>query len=116
MMEVIQQLEAWKAQLDAAPCAEYADVDVARRLVQHGIKALQRIRELVAENERLRTGDTCARACEGMAYRIEARRLQSEVDRLSAAITKAHAEATDEFPAVDAGPTPLRGRVTRRDE
>ena len=35
------------------------------------------IRELLAENERLRTGDTCGRMCEGTAYRIEAQRLRA---------------------------------------
>jgi hypothetical protein len=31
------------------------------------------------EIDRLRTGDTCGRACEGMAYRIEARRLRAAI-------------------------------------
>lgn len=42
-------------------------------------------RQLAAKDEeisRLRTGDTCARACEGMAYRIEARNLKRQLAKL----------------------------------
>lgn len=35
---------------------------------------------------RLRDGDTCARQCEGTAYRIEARRLRAALQRLTAAV------------------------------
>ena len=41
---------------------------------------------LVQERDMLRTGDTCARQCEGTAYRIELRRLQREMPDLSAVI------------------------------
>lgn len=34
----------------------------------------------------LRDGDTCARQCEGMAYRIEARRLRAALQRLTTAV------------------------------
>lgn len=36
---------------------------------------MRQISALCDEIERLRTGDTCGRQCEGTAYRIEARRL-----------------------------------------
>ncbi len=36
----------------------------------------------------LRTGDTCARHCEGTAYRIEARRLKSENEQLKAKVAE----------------------------
>lgn len=41
-----------------------------------------KIKQLTAENKMLREGDTCARMCEGTAYRIEARRLRSENELL----------------------------------
>ena len=43
-------------------------------------------RELERENAMLRQGDTCARQCEGTAYRIEARRLRAALQRLTTAI------------------------------
>jgi hypothetical protein len=36
-------------------------------------------RELERENAMLRKGDTCARMCEGTAYRIELQRLRADV-------------------------------------
>lgn len=45
-------------------------------------RAAQEIERLRAENEALRTGDTCARQCEGAAYRIELRRLRHEIETL----------------------------------
>lgn len=44
------------------------------------------IERLKSENTMLRTGDTCARQCEGTAYRIEARSLKAEVARLREAL------------------------------
>lgn len=38
------------------------------------------IERLKAENEMLRNGDTCGRACEGAAYRIEAQRLKKMIN------------------------------------
>ena len=43
-------------------------------------------RDLERENEVLRTGDTCARHCEGTAYRIEARKQKHRADVLAATI------------------------------
>ena len=43
-------------------------------------------RELERENAMLRKGDTCARMCEGTAYRIEARKLRTALARLAAAV------------------------------
>lgn len=40
-------------------------------------RALAEINNLRAENSMLRTGDTCARLCEGTAYRIELRKLRA---------------------------------------
>lgn len=37
------------------------------------------VERLRSENALLRSGDTCARQCEGMAYRIEARRLAARI-------------------------------------
>ena len=45
---------------------------------------LGKVERQAAEIERLRTGDTCARMCEGTAYRIEARNLSAQVERLRA--------------------------------
>lgn len=53
---------------------------------------------LVQERDMLRTGDTCARQCEGTAYRIEARRqkyLADEIDQLRTAIRRAQEYAQD---------------------
>jgi len=47
-MEPIQQLEAWNKQVEDNPFADTADLDVAKRLLKHGIEAskeLQRLRE-----------------------------------------------------------------------
>ena len=41
--------------------------------------AADRIKSLIAERDMLRTGDTCARHCEGTAYRIELQRLRREI-------------------------------------
>lgn len=43
-------------------------------------------RDLERENFMLRQGDTCARQCEGTAYRIEVRRLRAALARLAAAV------------------------------
>jgi len=43
-------------------------------------------RDLERENVMLRQGDTCARQCEGTAYRIEARRLRSALQRMTTAL------------------------------
>lgn len=45
-MELIQQLEGWRQQLADSPDAEFADIDVARRLIDHGIEALQEAKRL----------------------------------------------------------------------
>lgn len=45
-MEPLAQLEAWQGQIAAAPDATTADLDVAKRLVRHGIEAAQEIAEL----------------------------------------------------------------------
>lgn len=47
------------------------------------------------EIERLRTGDTCARACEGMAYRIEARNLKQQLAAKDATINRLNQEKLD---------------------
>ena len=43
-------------------------------------------RDLEREIVMLRQGDTCARQCEGMAYRIEARRLRLALQRMTTAL------------------------------
>ena len=40
-------------------------------------EAAKEMKQQAAEIARLRTGDTCARMCEGAAYRIEARQLRA---------------------------------------
>jgi len=45
-MEPLAQLEAWQEQIAAAPGATTADLDVAKRLVRHGIEAAREIAEL----------------------------------------------------------------------
>ncbi len=62
-----------------------------------GILAAE-VRRQHAEIEMLRTGDTCARMCEGQAYRIEARQARAEIDRLRAALDDAR-ECVDSWSA-----------------
>lgn len=45
-MEPLAQLEAWQGQIAEAPGATTADLDVAKRLVRHGIESAQEIAEL----------------------------------------------------------------------
>ena len=45
-----------------------------------------RYEEMEAVIDRLRQGDTCARMCEGTAYRIEAKKLRAALARLAAAV------------------------------
>ena len=54
-----------------------------------------RYAEMEAVIERLRDGDTCARQCEGTAYRIEARRLRSALQRLTTAVGDLAVEKAD---------------------
>lgn len=42
-MEPMQQLEAWIKQVADNPDALYANVDVARRLLKHGMEALKEV-------------------------------------------------------------------------
>ena len=46
------------------------------------------IERLKAENALLRTGDTCARHCEGVAFRHEAQRLTKDNERLREALER----------------------------
>ena len=51
-MEPLQQLEAWNKQVEDTPCADTANLDVAKRLLKHGIEAskeLQRLRETLQD-------------------------------------------------------------------
>lgn len=50
------------------------------------VECYNMIRALVQERDMLRTGDTCARHCEGTAYRIEARQQKHRADVLAATI------------------------------
>jgi len=45
-MEPMQQLEAWNKQIAENPDATHADVDVAKRLLKHGIEALEELTRL----------------------------------------------------------------------
>ena len=47
-VENLAQLEAWQEQSDADPNARRADIDVARRLLRHGIDAVKAIKTLDA--------------------------------------------------------------------
>lgn len=53
-MELIQQLEKWKAQVALAKKDSSADMDVAKRLLNHGIEALGEIEKLRGEVKVLR--------------------------------------------------------------
>jgi len=55
-----------------------------------------RYEEMEAVIDRLRDGDTCARQCEGTAYRIEARRLRSSLQRLTTAVGDLAVEKADD--------------------
>lgn len=48
-MELMQQLETWNDQLARNPDATHADVDVAKRLLKHGIETLAQLERLAAE-------------------------------------------------------------------
>lgn len=59
---------------------KYQDVNHLWRVWQVAVKSLAaEVRRLRSENAMLRTGDTCARLCEGTAYRIELCRLKRDV-------------------------------------
>jgi hypothetical protein len=45
-MELIQQLERWQQQAAENPNASAADMDVAKRLIAHGIEATTEIKRL----------------------------------------------------------------------
>ena len=45
-MEPLAQLEAWQQQITTNPDASAADLDVAKRLVRHGIEAAQEVAKL----------------------------------------------------------------------
>jgi len=45
-MELLQQLEAWQKQAESAAPDSSADLDVAKRLILHGIEALAEISRL----------------------------------------------------------------------
>lgn len=45
-MESLAQLEAWQMQIAADPGSKTASLDVAKRLVRHGIEAAKEIAEL----------------------------------------------------------------------
>lgn len=70
---------------------ELAYVVSAEEVKQFERNCNAKIAALEAENAALRTGDTCARMCEGQAYRIEARRLKGE----NAALQELLQEARD---------------------
>lgn len=42
-METLAQLEAWAQQIEAMPDATTADLDVAKRLLRHGIEAAKKL-------------------------------------------------------------------------
>lgn len=52
-MEPIQQLKKWKEQVAMADADAAADMDVAKRLLDHGIEALDKLDRLKAENAKL---------------------------------------------------------------
>lgn len=55
-----------------------------------------RYEEMETVIDRLRDGDTCARQCEGTAYRIEARLLRSALQRLTTAVGDLAVEKADD--------------------
>ena len=63
------------------------DAEGSCRISRGIVRAVKAHLEMViAERDALRTGDTCARQCEGTAYRIEGRRLRSALQRLTTAL------------------------------
>ena len=66
-----------KRQMDAAPTVyDGGNLEPAVRFL------IAEIERLNSENTLLRTGDTCARQCEGIAFRHEAQRLKADNQRL----------------------------------
>ena len=59
-MEPLAQLEAWQQQLDSCPDATGADLDVAKRLLRHGIETARKL--IQAQQSR----DFYARRCEAL--------------------------------------------------
>lgn len=100
------------------------DVEQAEEAIGNaaGIVALRNeapalIRELLAENERLRFRDSVFRDQGGSVAggKTIAERYKDEADRLRARVAELEAPTLiDE--AKDAGPSPFQGRTTRRDE
>ena len=69
-----------RSRINPAYAAQLGTESYERRLCAEAIEAL------IAENDTLRTRDTCGRQCEGTAYRIELRRLKREMPDLSPVI------------------------------
>lgn len=77
------EIERLRADLDAVasalPGVRYMDPPDGG-----SVSLAEQVRRMSAEIDMLRTGDTCARHCEGQAYRHEAQRLKRENERLKA--------------------------------
>jgi hypothetical protein len=69
-----------RARINPAYATQLGTESYERRLCAEALDAL------LAEIDRLRTGDTCARYCEGAAYRIDARRQKHRSDALTSTI------------------------------
>jgi hypothetical protein len=92
MMKAKKDTQEFVAELRSRINPAYADVIGTE---SHERKqCADMIESLLAQIEMLRTGDTCARHCEGTAYRIEARRLAIEIERLHEALKLASAAAS----------------------
>lgn len=59
-MESMAQLKHWKAQVSASADDAHGDMDVAKRLLDHGIGALDEIARLKAERDKLTRVLQCA--------------------------------------------------------
>ncbi len=69
-----------RSRINPAYAATLGTESYERRLCAEAIEAL------LAQIEMLRTGDTCARQCEGTAYRIELQRVRREMPDLAPVI------------------------------
>lgn len=73
-------IDELRSRINPAYATQLGTESYERRLCAEALEAL------IAERDMLRDGDTCARQCEGTAYRIELRRLQREMPDLSPVI------------------------------
>ena len=80
MMTPKDLIDDLRSRINPAYAAQLGTESYERRLCAEALESL------ISEIDMLRTGDTCARQCEGTAYRIDARQQRRRADALAATI------------------------------